>query len=142
MNYMFEFEFLMGTINGYIHRWCKEREIDTVNSCGYVYADIYGTNEYRKMEPVHVINDTFEVYATDEVITAQRAGFSRIFPLKERCVKVHYPLRKLCITLEDGFTFNTEIENPSRYISDFLSKTEFMSPDKRSKRVARYAVIG
>ena len=141
MNYMFEFEFLKNNINSYIHAWCKEREIDTVNTCGNVWADIYGTGEYRKMIPVHIADNTYEVYASDEVMSYRETGLSRIFPLRERAVQIHYPVRKVMVRLEDGFTFNTEVESPSRYLRNFFENAKFIAPDKREKKVAEFAVI-
>ena len=141
MTYLFEFYFASDTINGNIHRWCLEKQIDTFNDVHGIYADIYSNGEYRKLEVVPVNNDLWEVYASDEIKTIEETGLKRLYPTKERALMIENPCRKVKVTLEDGFEFTDEINLPSRSLGDYFRTAGTYTHDGKAQKVKGYALI-
>lgn len=140
MNYLFEFKFEKGTISAYVYKWCIERKIDSFNSLGAIYADIYGDGAYKKLKIRHVHDKLYEVYATDEIKAIEQAGLERIFPQKARALKIDPPCRKVEVTLSDGFKFVDSLTVPSADLKDYFSN-KIYSHNMQEQQVLEFAVL-
>lgn len=106
--YLFLFEFEEHTQRSYIVNYLKERKIDFFDHSQCIYADLYGQDEYYKLEIVHVCDKIFEVYYYPD-ITAQRGDIARMYPLENKVVKVDTPKHTVKVTFENGDSLTTSI---------------------------------
>lgn len=106
--YLFTFNFEEYTQRSYMINWLKERKIDFFDYMQCLHADVFGTDEYCKLEAVHVCGNTFEVYYYPEK-TVERGGLSRLYPLVEKAIKVDTPCHSVKVTFANDDSITTRI---------------------------------
>lgn len=107
-NFLFPFVFEKMTINAYITQWMKEHEVDYFYKQETLYADIFGTNDYYKIIPVHVIDSVYEVYYQTDAVE-KRIGLNRRYPLKEQVYRVPNMFNTVKVTFQNDDMLTTEI---------------------------------
>ena len=50
------------TIDINITRWLKERQINYFYDMNIIYADVFGTDEFYRIEAEHVVGNVYEVF--------------------------------------------------------------------------------
>lgn len=64
---LFQFDFEQYTINFYIHKYCREHGISTMNGkYGGVYADVNHNGVYYRLDAENIGGITFEVTVNEE----------------------------------------------------------------------------
>ena len=106
--YLFSFRYEKSTQKSYLIKFLKEREIDFFESMQSIYADLYGTNTYYKLECVPVCDNVFEVYYVPEK-TEERTGISRIYPLVEKAIKTEIPCYTVRVTFANNDSITTSL---------------------------------
>lgn len=120
--YLFSFEFEKNTQNSYMTQYLKEKELDFLYHYQELYADLFGTGTYYRLECEHVVGVSFDVFYEPEK-TVNRERFQRKYPLKERVLRVHEPYRTVKVILENEDSFTTQIcGNKDKILSYYLNK--------------------
>lgn len=125
-NFLFAFDFKMGTMNNYITDFLKENQIDFFYQFpGILVADLFGTDEYYKLEIEDVIKNRKEVYYyTDKKYS--RDGLERRFPLKEKAIRIgKQPCYTVKVFLENNDSFTTKINACKQKVFDFYMNNVF-----------------
>lgn len=125
-NFLFAFDFKMGTMNEYILDFLKDNQIDYFYQCpGVLVADLFGTDEYYKLEIEDVIKDRKEVYyCTDKKYS--RDGLERRFPLKEKAIRIgKQPCYTVKVFLENNDTSTTKINACKQKVFNFYMNNIF-----------------
>ena len=125
MNFLFGFDFEIGTMNSYIISFLKLHQIDFYYlGPGLLVADLFGTNEYYSLEVEDVVNNRKEVYYNSDK-KYPPSGLARLFPLKEKAIITHNPNYVIKVTLENEDTFTTHINANKLYINNYYIKKVF-----------------
>lgn len=122
--FLFAFDFKESTMNNYVIDFLKEHQIDWFYQIpGVLMADLFGTDEYYKLEIEDVVNDRKEVYyLTDRKY--HRSGLERLYPLKEKAIMTHEPCYDVKVYLENNDTFTTSINACKLRVFDYyMGKT-------------------
>lgn len=110
-NFLFAFDFKMGTMNEYILDFLKDNKIDYFYQFpGVIVADLFGTDEYYKIEIEDVVNDRKEVYYCTDT-KYKREGLERRYPLKERAITIG---KKPCYTVKVDLENNDSFYNKNQ----------------------------
>lgn len=87
----------MGTMNSYITSFLKEHQIDFYYEMpGVLVADLFGINQYYRLEVEDVVNNRKEVYYNSSKIY-QPSGLERLFPLKNQAIITHNPQYEIMV---------------------------------------------
>ena len=111
MGYIFEFKWDKATINDHIFEWARKTNTDIVDKLQCLYADIYNTGKYYKLNVVPVGNNTFEVYALP--ISPGAKEIKSVRNVSPRAIKVDMPVRHLVLQLDNGEVINETANMPS-----------------------------
>lgn len=119
-NFLFVFDFKEKTINDYIITFLKENQIDFFYQFpGVIAADLFGTDEYYKLEIEDVVNDRKEVYYCTDT-KYKHEGLERQYPLKERAITIgKEPCYTVKVELENSDSFTTKINACKQKVFDF-----------------------
>ena len=60
--FLFPFVFEKMTIDINITRWLKERQINYFYDMNVIYADVFGTDDFYRIEAEHVVGNVYEVF--------------------------------------------------------------------------------
>lgn len=121
--YLFTFNFTEGTINNFIRNYLEEKEIDYFECSQTLYADLFGTDTYYKLEAEHICKESFEVYYYPE--KTETRTLSRRHPLKERAIRTDEPCRLVNVTFENGDVINTRINGCKDTITGYYLNNKF-----------------
>lgn len=131
--FLFVFDFEKGTRNEYVGQFLKNNRADYFFDYEDIYADIFGANEYYKLEVVNVCNSTFEVYYYPTI--TKENNLSRLHPLVQKCIRVEAPVYSVRITFESGKSMQTVIRGCMDKLLDLYLNNRFDLGDGSTPQV-------
>lgn len=84
-HYLFSFNFEKHTMNSYITKFLKEKNIDYFYHYQQIYADIFRCNEYYKIELIDMPGTKKEIYYNDSYILSNHKNIAS----KENAINVN-----------------------------------------------------
>ena len=123
--FLFAFDFKEGTMNAYLSTFLKDHEIDWFYQMpGTLVADLFGTDEYYKLEIEDVIDERKEVYYLPDK-KYHRCNLERCYPLGTRAIITREPRYDIKVYLENNDTFTTSINACKQHVFDYCMGATF-----------------
>ena len=131
-NFLFPFVFDCMTINDNITKWLQERKINFFYNMETLYADIFGTNEFFRIETEHVVNNIHEVF----FCTNNKREYpfpSRRFPTEEKVHPVPNIFNTVKVIFANGDSIATTVCGDKISVETFYLNNLFQVNGDKNK---------
>lgn len=123
-SFLFPFVFEKMTIDINITRWLKERKINYFYDMNIIYADVFGTDEFYRIEAEHVVGNVYEVFFCPD--RKKEYPFpTRRFPTKEMVHPIPNVSNTVTVTFPNGDHITTEISGDKISVESFYLNSLF-----------------
>lgn len=130
-SFLFPFVFEKSTIDINITQWLKERKINYFYDLYILYADVFGTDEFYRIETEHVTGNIYEVFfCTDR--KKEYPFPTRRFPTTEMVHPIPNIFNTIKVTFSNGDLITTDICGDKISIESFYLDNLF-EIDKQAK---------
>lgn len=141
--FLFAFDFKEKNMTHYIIDFLKKHQIDWFYQWpGVLVADLFGTDEYYRLDIEDVVNSRKEVYyLTDRKY--YRSDLERLYPVKEKAIMTQEPCYDVKVYLENNDTFTTSINACKLRVFDYYMGKAFNmgTAEDELQRVAWVEII-